>query len=54
MAALPRNGAGYIVYLDNFFINVKLLIYGRKRGWGAIGTYTAKLGILKEFSEMKT
>ncbi|PVH67312.1 hypothetical protein DL98DRAFT_391314, partial [Cadophora sp. DSE1049] len=39
--------------LDNLFTNIKLLQYGRKRGWGATGTCTAKSGILKRFAEMK-
>lgn len=53
MDRLPDHGTGHIVYLDNLFTNIKLLQYGRKRGWGATGTYTAKSGILKKFSEMK-
>ena len=53
MATLPRNGKGYIVYLDNLFTNVKLLIYGRERGWGVIGTCIGKSGIVKKFSEIK-
>jgi hypothetical protein len=51
MAQLPPRG--YIVYLDNLFTNIKLLRYMRARGWGAIGIYTAKSGILKRFCEMK-
>ena len=30
MTILPRNGKGYIIYLDNLFTNIKLLIYGKK------------------------
>jgi hypothetical protein len=51
MAQLPPKG--YLVFLDNLFTNVKLLRYMRARGWGAIGTCTAKSGILKRFCEMK-
>ena len=54
MALLPRRGRGYIAYLDNLFTNVKLLRFGRKRGWGITGTATGKSGIIKKFSDMKT
>ncbi|PVH85756.1 hypothetical protein DL98DRAFT_511305 [Cadophora sp. DSE1049] len=50
---LPNQGKGNIVYLNNLFTNIKLLRYGRERGWGATGTCTAKSGILKRFSQMK-
>ena len=53
MDRLPDHGQGHIVYLDNLFTNIKLLKYGRERGWGATGTCTAKSGILKKFSQMK-
>lgn len=53
MASLPNQGKGFLVYLDNLFTNVKLLRYGRERGWGATGTCTAKSGILKRFCDMK-
>ena len=53
MAKLPREGWGYIAYLDNLFTNVKLLKYGRERGWGITGICTAKSGIIKKFSKMK-
>ncbi|CZR51599.1 uncharacterized protein PAC_01476 [Phialocephala subalpina] len=45
--------AGYILYLDNLFTNVKLLTYMRKRGVGITGTCTAKSGTLKEFIDIK-
>ena len=32
IATLPNGGAGYIVYLDNLFTNVKLLRYRREKG----------------------
>ena len=53
MAILPSKGRGYIAYLDNLFINIKLLKYGKERGWGITGIYTAKSGIIKKFSKMK-
>ena len=53
MATLPSKGRGYIAYLDNLFTNVKLLKYGRERGWGIIGICTAKSGIIKKFNKMK-
>ena len=53
MATLPGEGKGYIAYLDNLFTNIKLLKYGRERGWGIIGIYTTKSGIIKRFSKMK-
>ena len=53
MTTLPIKGRDHIIYLDNLFTNVKLLKYGRERGWGVIGTYIGKSGIIKEFCEMK-
>ena len=53
MAILPRKGRVYIAYLDNLFTNVKLLKYGRERGWGIIKTATGKSGIVKKFSDIK-
>lgn len=53
MGRLPNQGKGHVVYLDNLFTNIKLLRYGRERGWGATGTCTAKSGILKRFGQMK-
>ena len=52
MAIIHRNRDGYVIYLDNLFSNVKLLRYGRARGWGVISIYTAKSGILKQFCTM--
>lgn len=45
--------AGYILYLDNLFTNVKLCQYLRKCGVGVVGTATNKSGILKEYGDMK-
>ncbi|CZR52909.1 uncharacterized protein PAC_02786 [Phialocephala subalpina] len=45
--------AGYILYLDNLFTNVKLLTYMRERGVGIIGTASTKSGILEDFCEKK-
>ena len=53
MTKLPRKGWGYITYLDNLFTNIKLLKYGKERGWGITGTCTAKSEIIKKFSKMK-
>ena len=54
MAILPRNGKEYIIYLDNLFTDMKLLIYRKKRDWGIIKTYIGKLGIVKKFNKIKT
>ena len=51
MEYLPHNG--YIIYLDNLFTNVKLCRYARERGWGIIGTCTAKSGISKSLVDKK-
>ena len=54
MATLPRKGKEYITYLDNLFINIKLLKYEREKRWEIIRTATGKSGIVKKFSNMKT
>ena len=54
MAKLPGKGRGYIAYLDNLFINIKPLKYGRERGWGIIGTAIGKSEIVKKFYNIKT
>jgi len=51
MAQLPLKG--YLVFLDNLFINVKLLCYIKACKWGAISIYIAKSGLLKRFCGMK-
>jgi hypothetical protein len=45
--------AGYILYLDNLFTNIKLLIYLRKLGIEVISTCISKSNILKEFALKK-
>jgi hypothetical protein len=44
----------HIFYLNNLFINIKLLRYIRERGFGITSICTTKSGILKDFYEMKT
>ena len=46
MGKLPALGkAKFVVYLDNFFINSKLLLALRERGFGACGIYKSGSGI---------
>ena len=53
IAILSKNEKRYIIYLDNLFTNIKLLIYRRKKGQEVIKTYTKKSGIIKKFSKIK-
>jgi len=52
---LPKQpGYAYGVFLDNLFTSHKLLLYLRKRGYGATGTARSNSGIYKEFVQLKT
>ncbi len=51
---LPKqSGYAYGVFLDNLFTSHKLLLYLRKRGYGATGTARSNSEIYKDFVQLK-
>ena len=54
MGKLPALGkAKFVVYLDNFFTNSKLLLALRERGFGACGIYKSGSGIAPSLLAIK-